>query len=286
MADYISALTGSMMDVALTDMAQHTSEAWAVGKRNGIPVEEGDPTYHNNAKYWAEQLGNITDKSLYVNGTTGDDGNDGSQAYPFKTIQAAINSVPKYLGNFQVVISVADGTYTENVVVEDFFGAFNLNGSIRIYGNATIVGSLTIRECNCNVNVQLFTITPASQNATGINIHSCSSVSVQNVTVDCTNGTAQSVGIDSRISPVNAIFISCTIRNAIVGLWGNAGRYALSQCRFENVETAINANPRYLGDGTGLVLYENCIFTNVTNKFSGPKLVESSIEGNTLYMTL
>lgn len=30
------------------------SEAWAVGTRNGIPVSEGDETYHNNSKYWAE----------------------------------------------------------------------------------------------------------------------------------------------------------------------------------------------------------------------------------------
>lgn len=31
------------------------AEAWAVGKRGGVNVEPGDPTYHNNAKYWAEQ---------------------------------------------------------------------------------------------------------------------------------------------------------------------------------------------------------------------------------------
>lgn len=30
------------------------SEAWAVGTRNGVPVEEGDPTYHHNSKYYAD----------------------------------------------------------------------------------------------------------------------------------------------------------------------------------------------------------------------------------------
>lgn len=54
MADYISSLTGPAMDQALTDMAEHTSEAYAVGERNGIPVDSDDPTYHNNSKYWAE----------------------------------------------------------------------------------------------------------------------------------------------------------------------------------------------------------------------------------------
>ena len=33
------------------------SEAWAVGKREGQDVEEGDPTYCNHAKYYAQQSG-------------------------------------------------------------------------------------------------------------------------------------------------------------------------------------------------------------------------------------
>lgn len=31
------------------------AEAWAVGTRAGVPVEESDETYHNNSKYYAEQ---------------------------------------------------------------------------------------------------------------------------------------------------------------------------------------------------------------------------------------
>lgn len=31
------------------------SEAWAVGQRSGVDVDESDETYHNNAKYYAEQ---------------------------------------------------------------------------------------------------------------------------------------------------------------------------------------------------------------------------------------
>ena len=53
MADFISSLTGVQMDVALMDMAEHNSEAWAVGERGGVPVEPNDPTYQNNSKYWA-----------------------------------------------------------------------------------------------------------------------------------------------------------------------------------------------------------------------------------------
>jgi hypothetical protein len=31
------------------------SEAWAIGKRNGVDVGSTDPTYHNNSKYYADQ---------------------------------------------------------------------------------------------------------------------------------------------------------------------------------------------------------------------------------------
>lgn len=55
MADYISTLTGPQMDAALLDMANHTSEAWAVGERGGSPVASGDGTYHNNSQYYASQ---------------------------------------------------------------------------------------------------------------------------------------------------------------------------------------------------------------------------------------
>lgn len=49
--------------------SSYDSEAWAVGERNGVPVTSGDPTYHNNSKYWSDQaptnaLANLTDVDL------------------------------------------------------------------------------------------------------------------------------------------------------------------------------------------------------------------------------
>lgn len=52
---YVSALTGPEMDAALLDMAQHNSEAWAVGTRNGAAVSSSDQTYDNNSKYYATE---------------------------------------------------------------------------------------------------------------------------------------------------------------------------------------------------------------------------------------
>jgi hypothetical protein len=39
---------------AAAALSKEDAEAWAVGTRNGVPVSSSDPTYQNNAKYWAE----------------------------------------------------------------------------------------------------------------------------------------------------------------------------------------------------------------------------------------
>ena len=44
-----------MIEIA-TEEATSTAEAWAAGTKNGIDVGSGDPQYHNNAKYYAEQM--------------------------------------------------------------------------------------------------------------------------------------------------------------------------------------------------------------------------------------
>lgn len=43
------------------------SEAWAVGKRSGSDVETTDPTYHNNAKYYAEQAESSVNAGGFLN---------------------------------------------------------------------------------------------------------------------------------------------------------------------------------------------------------------------------
>lgn len=38
--------------------SEYNAEAWAVGQRGGVDVDENDQTYHNNSKYYAEQCVN------------------------------------------------------------------------------------------------------------------------------------------------------------------------------------------------------------------------------------
>lgn len=48
-----SAIDASGYAINASSSAEN-SEAWAVGQRDGTDVESGDPTYHNNSKYYAE----------------------------------------------------------------------------------------------------------------------------------------------------------------------------------------------------------------------------------------
>lgn len=60
---YVSALTGPQMDSALLDMANHNSEAYAIGERGGVAVSAGDVTYHNNSKYYCDLVSTNTDRA-------------------------------------------------------------------------------------------------------------------------------------------------------------------------------------------------------------------------------
>lgn len=75
----------------------------------------------------ARQIYNVpqkttADMTLYVDGTNGSDGNNGSAEKPFKTIQRAVNSVPQVV-NHWVTINIASGNYAEDVTVNGFVGS-------------------------------------------------------------------------------------------------------------------------------------------------------------------
>lgn len=70
MAKYQSTLTGPQMDAALAAMPD--AEAYARGTRNGQEVPSTDPTYHNNAKYFAEKAESAFPESYATGAVRGD----------------------------------------------------------------------------------------------------------------------------------------------------------------------------------------------------------------------
>ena len=55
LADCVSAKTDAETAEGHAEDSAEDSEAWANGTRNGVPVPNTDPAYHNNSKYWSEQ---------------------------------------------------------------------------------------------------------------------------------------------------------------------------------------------------------------------------------------
>ena len=109
-----------------------------------------------------------SDLTLYVS-TTGNDSNDGLSAGTAKrTIQAAVDSIPKNLGGHSVTIEIADGDYTDAgpVSLYGFFGGSSQRGDapeLLFRGasrDGTIVGSISavlpgIRGCITNLSVSV-----------------------------------------------------------------------------------------------------------------------------------
>jgi hypothetical protein len=96
----------------------------------------------------------VLNVSTTGNDTTGNDTTgDGSLAAPFATIQHALNVASRYdyQGLYNVYINIANGTYTENVILPDFMGFRNnntgsgspnwYNGGINIIGDTVSTGA-------------------------------------------------------------------------------------------------------------------------------------------------
>jgi hypothetical protein len=140
-------------------------------------------------KQYADSIGipPATSDIAFNVATTGDDiAGDGSLAAPFATIQHALNTASRYdyQGLYNVYINIANGTYTENVVMPNFMGLRNnnqgtatsnwYNGGVNIIGDTVSTGAtapLVILDggggvCFTNTASQLY-ITGITFQATG-----------------------------------------------------------------------------------------------------------------------
>lgn len=74
--DSATAASTSETNAGLSESAaaqsKEDAEAWANGTRNGVPVTSGDAAYHNNAKYWADEVsGAVNDMVGATSATAG-----------------------------------------------------------------------------------------------------------------------------------------------------------------------------------------------------------------------
>lgn len=365
MADplYKTTRTGAELDSAIVRINNDDARAWTEGVRNDVAVPSSDPTYNNNAKYYAQQAGqsangplvvnyngttadqtfsaikaaydagrvvvvffndtafalsscdaseatfantyidspmfalsvltvtsgNVWTESevgayysltrlliLYVDGTNGDDSNDGTASHPLKTISAAINTIPKSLGSFWAYVFVKAGTYTETVRIEGFSGSGGI--LLETSWGATISGRIVVSRNNCDIEISGFTVSQSSYSGV-IDVDGCNYLNIHNVKVS-------NFGLALLIQNVReALVSSLTLSTGDVGIRARTGFVQVNSTKFTDVTNAIESQSDGMGFAGVVEEYYNT-YTNVTNKFVGPKLVNSYIDQNVLNVIL
>lgn len=146
LANCQSAANSASASKTAAEGSAEDSEAWAVGQRDGTDVPSTDPTYHNNAKWYAEHgatssLAGLTDTDitsptdgqvLTYNSTSQKWENDDPSAGGGSTIKVTTSESSLY-GR---TVTITCGTYTES-------GTFSNSGEVEFTG-VTATGNFTI----------------------------------------------------------------------------------------------------------------------------------------------
>jgi len=115
---------------------------------------------------------NILEKTTapitYYVATTGSNTNNGlTVETPFATIQHAIDKLPKYLMH-RVEIKIADGTYSEDVIIENFFGGYLKISRNEFEGtlpSPVKISSIKIQGNSCTTEIEEIDFTTNIKNA-------------------------------------------------------------------------------------------------------------------------
>lgn len=166
----------------------------------------------------------ITEANTVINVTVSPLGNDltgewNNAGKAFKTIQGAINSLPKY-SNHALNVRVLDGTYEEWVQLNGFTGA----GTLTIQGGSTISDASKfkvrgIQMTGCSMRVDIVSLHFHNAGIAGISIQHSQCINVSNCNFDAGATGQNGVTSISSILYIN----SCNISNRGVGIQANYG---------------------------------------------------------------
>lgn len=115
----------------------------------------------------------ISDSIIYVSPSGSDAAGDGTESAPFATIQRAIDSISKNIGDRNITINIASGTYTEDIVISGFYG-----GILRLTFGAVTIRSISIYETIVYMSGTSLTLA-ASGKTYGIYLHRAANVIAQ-----------------------------------------------------------------------------------------------------------
>lgn len=88
--------------------------------RSDSPTTEGTPI--NKALFDQKAYTLTGDVTVYVSTSGSDVSGTGESVAPFRTIQKALDELPKCLGGYHAQIDIAAGTYEEAITIDSFYG--------------------------------------------------------------------------------------------------------------------------------------------------------------------
>lgn len=201
--------------------------------------------------------------TFYVNGSTGNDSNDGSQVFPFLTVQGAINAIaPFFSSQTQVTINIAAGTYASFTVPESLISSWNFVG--------VSAGTVTIANAGGNaVNVFNATVTLSAMTFTSLDFNvNCSEAQV-NITGCNLTGSANTPSIGSFNNSVVSLYggINYTGNGTAIAIAEAGGQINVSTTT-QAVVLLVNATPAF-SQASFVVFYGNITFIPANVTISG-----------------
>lgn len=179
-----------------------------------------DKTPAEGGRVLATQMRFDPDQTLYVDANSAAADADGSEAKPFKTIQAAINA--RYRGTHVIYIKIKPGTYAENIQTPrapDTTWRFSREGEgIVVVGTALIDNAAYAYFNGITFNG------PAQSNTPILQAANTPCVYLNGVTV---NGTSNDTGINFSAS--RGIIVNCQINNCGMAIASIEGSNILCQ---------------------------------------------------------
>lgn len=232
---------------------------------------------------------------LYVDSVNGNDTNQGTQQKPFKTIQAAIDSLPRDLGGFFVQITLAPGHYQEVIIISGFHNGRFPSPSFSILGASNVSEADNYHVdavlcTSCGVQVMLKGLLVSGKKAyyqTGCTIVvDDSKLYLDNIKVHYDADNPVISGVLAIWTPSNVLLNNCEIDGFAspgIGLGVSAGSIAIvSRTSITNCNIGISLG--YSGTKlSGIVLADESVTLsgNTTNivKYSTGGIISGLQEG-------
>lgn len=217
--------------------------------------------------------------NLYVNGTTGSDSNDGSQENPFKTIQHAIDVLPKVITGGRATINIAAGNYQEDIEIIGFTGSASYNPAISLQGagigSTIITGQIYI---TCQSPVWLYNLSlSAGTSGRLVEIYFNTGVRLNNIAIDGSGAPNATAAITSQFSTLYAFNVQIT--NAAKAAFSLIGTTFLQNVSGQNNAVGVIAGGSAIGSPALVVTstIPTSFATVKYQKYYGSAVIENGV---------